>query len=170
VLVVSGAPVWPAAELDPVARLRALAASMPWVGFEEAVIAAPFARVWSYIDDMERGVPQFEGNVRRLEIVRREGERLWLLSESPLGVTLSMQAVLRSGWCVMGTGSGSVQIGMAARAEAPGCTRFAHFEGSRWLGRLARPLFRAFVRRDLASLARLAEAGAASHGKGPSPS
>jgi hypothetical protein len=46
---------------------------------------------------------------------------------------------------------------MAARAEGAGRTRFAHFEGSRWLGRAARPLFRRFVRRDLANLARLAE-------------
>jgi hypothetical protein len=161
---------WPAVELDPVARLRALAAALPHVAFEERVIEAPFARVWSFIEDMERGVPQFEGNVREIQVLRREGERLWLRSRSPLGLTLRMQAVLRPGWCVMGTGSGSVQIGMAARAEAPGRTRFAHFEGSRWLGRLARPLFRAFVRRDLASLARLAEAGVSSHGKGPSPS
>jgi hypothetical protein len=126
------------------------------VSLEERVIEAPFERVWSYIEDMERGVPQFEGNVRRLQIVRREGELLWLESEGALGLTLRMQAVLRPGWCVMGTGSGSVQIGMAARAEGPGRTRFAHFEGSRWLGRLARPLFRRFVRRDLATLARLA--------------
>jgi hypothetical protein len=148
---------WPQVELDPVARLRALAAALPHVSLEERVIEAPFERVWSYIEDMERGVPQFEGNVRRIRIVRREGEQLWLASEGPLGATLHMQAVLRPGWCVMGSASGSVQIGMAARAEGPGRTRFAHFEGSRWLGRLARPLFRRFVRRDLASLARLTE-------------
>jgi len=147
---------WPAVELDPVARLRALAAALPHVAFEERVIEAPFARVWSYIEDMERGVPQFEGNVREIQVLRREGERLWLRSRSPLGLTLRMQAVLRPGWCVMGTASGGAQIGMAARAEG-GRTRFAHFEGSRWLGRAARPLFRAFVRRDLAKLARLAE-------------
>ena len=148
---------WPRVDLDPVARLRALAAALPHVALEDRVIEAPFERVWSFIEDMERGVPQFEGNVRRIQIVRRDGERLWLASEGPLGTTLRMEAVLRSGWCVMGTGSGSVQIGMAARAEGPGRTRFAHFEGSRWLGRAARPLFRAFVRRDLANLARLAE-------------
>jgi hypothetical protein len=148
---------WPRAELDPVVRLRALAAALPHASLEERLIEAPFERVWSFIEDMERGVPQFEGNVRRLQIARREGERLWLESEGVLGVTLRMQAVLRPGWCVMETGSGSVQIGMAARAEGPGRTRFAHFEGSRWLGRLARPLFRRFVRRDLANLARLAE-------------
>ena len=104
-------------------------------------------------------MPQFEGNVQRLRVLRREGERLWLESRSPLGLTLHMQAVLRPGWCVMHTASGSAQIAMAARAEGPERTRFAHFEGSRWLGRAARPLFRRFVRRDLANLARLAESG-----------
>lgn len=151
----SAAPVWPTVELDPVARLRALAASMPWVSLGEAVIAAPFARVWSYIDDMEHGVPQFEGNVKRVEILARDGERLRLRSFAPGGFPMQLDAVLRPGWCVMRGAFG--EIGMAAAPAGPGATRFAHFEGSRWLGRAARPLFRRFVQRDLARLAALAE-------------
>jgi hypothetical protein len=147
---------WPLVELDPVARLRALAASMPWASFGECVIEAPFARVWSYIEDMERGVPQFERNVKRIEILAREGERLVLRSSSPLGVAMQLDAVLRPGWCVMRGAFG--EIGMAATPVGPGATRFAHFEGSRWLGRAARPLFAYFVRRDLARLAVLATA------------
>ena len=145
----SATPVWPAVELDPVARLRALAASMPWVSFGEAVIAAPFERVWSYIDDMERGVPQFEGNVRRIEILARDGDRLALRSFAPGGFAMKLDAVLRPGWCVMRGAFG--EIGMAAAPAGAGATRFAHFEGSRWLGRPARPLFRYFVHRDLAT-------------------
>jgi hypothetical protein len=164
VVVVSAAGSWPVAELDPVARLRALAASLPWVSFDEAVIAAPFARVWSYIDDMERGVPQFEGNVRRIEILAREGDRLALRSYGPGGFPMALDAVLRPGWCVMRGAFG--EIGMAAAPVGPAATRFAHFEGSRWLGRPARPLFRYFVRRDLRRLAALA----IRDGKGPSPS
>ena len=151
----SAAASWPAAGLDPVARLRALAASMPWVSLEEIVIAAPFERVWSYIEDMERGVPQFEGNVRRIEILSREGDRLRLRSTDPLGFRMRLDAVLRPGWCVMRGALG--ELGMAAAPVGPAATRFAHFEGSRRLGRLARPLFRRFVRRDLARLAALAE-------------
>jgi hypothetical protein len=162
--VVSAAPVWPAVELDPVARLRALASSMPWVSLEEAVIAAPFARVWSFIDDMERGVPQFERNVRRIEILSRDGDRLALRSFGPGGLSMRLDAVLRPGWCVMRGALG--ELGMAAAPAGPGATRFAHFEGSRRLGRVARPLFRYFVRRDLARLAALAT----SDGKGTSPS
>ena len=160
----SAAVRWPAVELDPVARLRALAASLPWVSLEEAVIEAPFARVWSYIDDMERGVPQFEGNVRRIEILSREGERLALRSFGPGGFAMEVEAVLRPGWCVMRGRLG--EIGMAAAPVGPSATRFAHFEGSRWLGRMAKPLFRHFVRRDLVRLAALAT----SDGKGTSPS
>jgi hypothetical protein len=160
----SAAPVWPAVELDAVARLRALAMSLPWVSFEEAVIEAPFARVWSYVADLERGVPQFEGNVRSIEILSREGERLSLRSTSPLGVTMRLDAVLRPGWCVMRGALG--EIGLAAAPLGAGATRFAHFEGSRRLGRIARPLFRRFVRRDLARLAALAT----SDGEGTSPS
>jgi hypothetical protein len=67
---------------------------------------------------------------------------------------MRLDAVLRPGWCVMRGALG--EIGMAAAPAGPGRTRFAHFEGSRWLGRAARPLFRRFVRRDLARLAALA--------------
>jgi len=77
-VVVVSAQQWPAVEIDPVTRLYALAAAMPWVSLEECVIEAPFARVWSYIEDLPRGVPQFEGNVRRIEILSRDGERLAL--------------------------------------------------------------------------------------------
>ena len=149
------ATAWPMVELDPVARLHALAAAMPWVSLEECVIEAPFARVWAYIEDMEGGVPQFEGNVRRIEILARDGERLALRSFTPGGFPMRLDAVLRPGWCVMRGAFG--EIGMAATPVGPTATRFAHFEGSRWLGRLARPLFRSFVRRDLARLAALAE-------------
>ena len=155
---------WPVAELDPVARLYALAASLPWVSLEESVIEAPFARVWSFVDDLPQGVPQFEGNVRRIEILSRAGDRLALRSFGPGGFAMKLDAVLRPGWCIMRGALG--EIGMAAAPVGSTATRFAHFEGSRWLGRAARPLFRRFVRRDLARLAALAT----SDGKGTSPS
>ena len=146
---------WPFADVDPVSRLHALAAAMPWLSIEERMIEAPFARVWSYIADLERGVPQFEGNVRKIEILTRDGERLRLRSSGPAGLVLRLDAVLRPGWCVMR--GALVEIGMAATPVGASATRFAHFEGSRRLGRIGRPLFRYFVRRDLARLAALAE-------------
>jgi len=148
---------WPHVELDAVTRLRALAAALPHVSLEERVIEAPFERTWRYIDDLEGGVPQFEGNVYRIDVLRREGEHVECVSHGPLGISQRITAVMRPGWCVMRSNLG--EIGMAAVALGPGRTRFAHFEGSRWLGRVARPLFRRFVRRDLERLAALAEAG-----------
>ncbi|MEN8161085.1 MAG: hypothetical protein ABFS41_13520 [Myxococcota bacterium] len=146
---------WPVAELDPVTRLRVLAAALPHVSLEERVIEAPFERTWGLIDDLERGIPQFEGNVSRVEVLSREGERIECVSYGPLGLSQRMSAVLRPGWCVMRSSLG--EIGMAAAPVGAGATRFAHFEGSRWLGRAARPLFRRSVLRDLARLARLVE-------------
>lgn len=146
---------WPSANLDAVARLRVLAAALPHVSCEERVIEAPFERIWAYIDDLEGGVPRFEGNVNRIEVLRRDGERVECISHGPLGITQHIHAVLRPGWCVMRSRFGD--IGMAAVPQGEGATRFAHFEGSRWLGRAARPLFRHFVRQDLTRLAHLTE-------------
>jgi len=145
---------WPRLEPDPVTRLRALAAALPWVSLGETVIEAPFARVWSYIEDLEHGVPQFERNVLGLRILRRDGERIECVARGPLGVSQRFDVVLRPGWCVMRSRLG--ELGMAATPLGAGATRFAHFEGSRWLGRAARPVFRAFVQRDLRRLAALA--------------
>jgi hypothetical protein len=142
-------------ELDAVARLRILAAALPHVSCEERVIQAPFERIWTLVEDLEGGVPQFEGNVNRIEILSRDGERVECVSHGPLGSSLHVHAILRPGWCVMR--SRLADIGMAAIPLGDGATRFAHFEGSRWLGRAGRPLFRRFVHQDLARLARLTE-------------
>jgi hypothetical protein len=144
---------WPTVEVDPVVRLRALAAALPHVALEERVFDAPFERVWSIVGDLEHGVPRFEGHVRRISITRREDDRLELLSHGPLGSQLRFRAVLRSGWCVMH--ACLADIGMAAAATDDGRTRFAHFEGSRWLGRAGRPFFRRNVLGDFERLEQL---------------
>lgn len=148
---------WPVARVDDVARLRALAAALPHVHLAEAVILATFEQVWAVAGDLEGGVPRFERAVRSLEITGRDGGQLRVTSRSPLGTRMRFRAVLRSGWCVMH--SRWADIGMAAAPEGDGSrTRFAHFEGSRVLGRLARPLFARNVRGDLERLARVVRA------------
>lgn len=141
---------WPVASLDSVARLRALAAGLPHVALQEIVIEAPFDAVWQVAGDMEHGVPRFEHDVRRVEILAREGERLRLVAYGRLGLHRRFDAVLRPGWCVMR--APGVDIGMAASPEGEARTRFAHFEGSRWLGRPGRAFFRRWVTRDLRRL------------------
>ena len=145
---------WPTVEIGNVARLRALAAGLPHVALEEIVIDAPFAAVWGVAGDLEHGVPRFEHDVKRVEVLERRADALRLVATGRFGLHRTFDAVLRPGWCVMS--APGVDIGMAAVAEGEGRTRFAHYEGSRWLGRAGRALFRRWVRRDLERLAAIA--------------
>ncbi|HEU4428565.1 MAG TPA: hypothetical protein VFT98_07410 [Myxococcota bacterium] len=151
------ASAWPSAQLDDVARLRALAAALPNAAYAERMIAAPFDAVWAVYGDLERGVPRFEWSVRALEIVRREGDALEIAARGPLGPRARFRAIWRPGWCVMSDFSGRGQIGMAAAPEGATRTRVAHFEGTRVFGWLARPFLLRAVRRDLARVAELCE-------------
>ena len=151
---------WPTAELDPVERMRALAAAMPHVAVDETVFDVDFDHFWSFISDFERTTSQFEYSVSRARIINREpepeggGERLVLHTLSPLGGPwVHIDVVLRPGWCLMHTRVGD--IGMSARPEPNGKTRFFHFEGSSVLGRIAKPLFAWNIRQDFRKLRRL---------------
>ena len=43
---------WPIATLDPVARMRALAAGLPNAAINETVFDVDFERFWPYIEDL----------------------------------------------------------------------------------------------------------------------
>jgi hypothetical protein len=144
-----------APEIDAVARLRAIAAALPHVAYRERTIEAPLDAVWAILGDLEGGVPRFDRYVRRIRITRREGERLSLVSNGPLGLPMRFEAILRPGWCVMR--SWQAEVGMAAAPLGPGRTRVGHFEGSRFLGALGRWWFGRTMERELAKLARLCE-------------
>ena len=142
---------WPEAVLDPVERMRALAAGLPHVAANETVFDVPFERLWSFISDFENNTAQFEGTVGRARILERNGERLVLEARGPvLGPWMRFDVVLRPGWCLMRTRIG--EIGMAARKETEGTSRFFHFEGSAVLGRIVRPFFRWNIRQDFRRL------------------
>lgn len=147
---------WPSTELDPVRRMRVLAAAMPHAAFLERVLDAPFGAVWRVASDLERGTPQWEKNVAALVVLEREGERLEVEIRSPFGIRLRADAVLRPGWCVM---QGRLfAVGMAAAPEGER-TRFAHFEALRLPGsRVLRPLLRHRIHHEFESLERLARA------------
>lgn len=147
------APAWPMAEIDTVARMRALAAALPHVVLVERVIDAPFEAVWGIAGDLVEGVPRFDHDVRDVRIHETRGDALTLSAAGPLGIRLKFDAVLTPGWCVMR--SWAADIGMAAAPEGDGRTRFAHYEGSRWLGALGRPIFGRLVARDIDRLAQL---------------
>lgn len=149
----SAAPnAWPEIVLDPVARLRVMAAALPHVHLVERVLEAPFDRVWETAGALE-AAPAFETLVGEVRILERDGAMLRL--DSRIGpVHLGLRARLEDGFCVM-HGHG-FDVGMAARPEGEGRTRFAHYEGIRWLGRLAHPWLRWTLPRELRTIEELA--------------
>jgi len=146
---------WPRLEIDGVQRLRAIAAGLPHVAIRERVFDAPFDVVWGFIGDLERSAPQFETGIARIEILERDGEHLSLETHGSFGMSLRFEVLLRSGLCLMHNRLGDV--GMAAAPEGEDQTRFAHYEGTRWLGRLGRPLFSRKIEGDLDRIERLVQ-------------
>ena len=144
---------WPTADLNPVAKMRALAAGLPHVAADEAVFDVPFDQFWEFITDFENNTARIEGTVTRARILERRGDHLKLKARSIIGLWDEFDVILRPGWCVMRARSG--QIGMAAHPESPTQTRYFHFEGSPLFGRLARPFFAWNVRQDFRRLATL---------------
>ena len=146
---------WPAAELDPVRRMRILVAGLPHAAFRERVFAAPFDRVWGIAGDLEHGTPQWKRDVAALAILERDDDRLGVEIRSYFGIRMRVHAVLRPGWCVM---QGRLfAVGMAAVPEGER-TRFAHFEAVRLPGTgLLRPVLRHRIHHEFETLERLAQ-------------
>jgi hypothetical protein len=141
---------WQPVDLDPVRRLRVLAATVPGGAiFTEAVLDASFDRVWAVVADLEHELPLLVRDVRSMRIVATDGDRLQADATGHFGLRDRFDIVLRPGWCVMQ--SSRVVGGMAALAEGER-TRFAFFgglrvPGSRLLARIGAPLGAGVVRR-----------------------
>ncbi|GAA1974919.1 hypothetical protein [Catenulispora subtropica] len=88
---------WPVAELDPVRRMRVLASALPGGGFAQARIEAPFERVWGYLADLDRSIPELVGFLRRFEL-RGDGTAV---ATGLVGNRGRFDVELRDGWCVM---------------------------------------------------------------------
>ncbi|MEU9040532.1 MULTISPECIES: hypothetical protein [unclassified Kitasatospora] len=119
---------WPTVELDPVRRLRVLAAAgagRPL--FAERRFAAGFDEVWSVAGDLSGELPGLIGGLRSFEVGPPSGgaaggDRLEGLAVSVVGHRERFDIVLRSGWCLMQ--SRVLLGGMAAVPDGDG-TRFA---------------------------------------------
>lgn len=48
---------WPVAELNPVCRMRVIAAATPGAAYAEKLIPAPFSAVWEAASDLEHELP-----------------------------------------------------------------------------------------------------------------
>jgi len=88
---------WPVADLDPVRRMRVLASALPSGAYAELRVEAPFERVWGYLADLDRSIPDLIGFIRRFEL-RTDGSAL---ATGLLGNRGRFAVDLRDGWCVM---------------------------------------------------------------------
>src|SRR5262249_1275414 len=92
---------WPIADLDAVRRLHVLAAAVPGAVVAEALVPAPFDRVWAVAADLEGELPRYLSDVRSLRITRVDGEQLEADARGYAGLRAHFDIVLRPGWCVM---------------------------------------------------------------------
>jgi hypothetical protein len=144
---------WPVAELDPVRRLRVMAAANPGTMFGETVIPARFEHVWAVAGDLEVELPRLIHDIRTARITARDGDRLEVRARGHLGQRARFDVVLRPGWCWM---QSRYLLGGMAAAPHPDGTRFAFLGGLRLpgirvlhplLGRVAQPLIDGALRR-----------------------
>jgi len=145
---------WPVTELDPVRRMRVLAAATPGVAYAEKLIPAPFGAVWETASDLEHELPRMVTDLRSFEITSVRGERMTGHARGRLGQRARFDVVLRPGWCVMQ--SRFLIGGMAAVPEGEG-TRFAflgglRLPGIRLLDPILRPAARPLARRPISRL------------------
>lgn len=136
---------WPVADLDPIRRLRVLAAAVPGAVVAEATLDAPFEQAWAVAADLERELPRYLPDVRVFTITNRDGERLEARARGYAGLRARFDIVLRPGWCIMR--SRFLLGGMAAVPDGDR-TRFAFLGGVHIPAqRLATPALTAIGRR-----------------------
>lgn len=153
---------WPVAELDPIRRMRVIAAATPGVAYAEKLIPAPFSAVWEAASDLERELPRMVTDLRSFEITSTRGERMTARAHSKLGQRARFDVVLRPGWCVM---QSRFFIGEMAAVPEAGGTRFAFLGGlrlpaMRLLDPVLRPAARPLALRPIRRLEHRLRAGA----------
>ncbi|MFE4260501.1 SRPBCC family protein [Streptomyces sp. NPDC056883] len=122
-------------EVDPVARLRIMAAGVPGARVVEATLPAPLEAVWAVMSDLEGEFGRFQPDMRSVRVLRVAGDRVEALARSKYGLRARFHGVLRPGWCWLQ--SRFLIIGMAAAPAPDGGTRVALTGGVRVPGRAA---------------------------------
>jgi hypothetical protein len=110
--------------LDPVVRLRVLAAALPGSTLVTREIGAPLASVWAVVEDLERYSPLYEPSIASAAGEER-GDRKILHMTYKNGLREDCVVRLAAGWCLMQ--SPSVVVAFAARSTKTG-TLLAHLE------------------------------------------
>lgn len=119
---------WPTAELDPVRRLRVMAAGLNAVMYADEYIDAPFSEVWAMASDLERELPHLVTTLCAFRMPPGPQERKHAWAHGVLRNRARFDVLLQPGWCLMQ--SRYVVGGMAAVPEGNG-TRFAVLGGVR---------------------------------------
>jgi hypothetical protein len=124
---------WPVASLDPIRRLRVMAAATPGTDLTELIIDAPPDLVWRTASNLEAEMPRLVRDFRSVAVAVSPGdeEHLVMLARGYLGQRARFDVVIRPGWCWMQ--SRFLLCGMAA-APDPGGTRFGFLGGIRMPG------------------------------------
>jgi hypothetical protein len=126
---------WPIAEVDQIARLRALAAGVSGATVVERVVPAQFDAVWALLSDFEGGFGLIEPDMRRVRVAARDGAHIELAARSRWGMRARLAGTHRPGW--LWVQSRFLLIGVAAVPRPDGRTRVACTGGVRVPGRAA---------------------------------
>lgn len=151
---------WPMSSLDPIARAKVLARAIPSAAWQETIVDVSYARVWSWMSDLERSVPSFDRVVTRLRIRDArvvDGAQILRLSVSNLGVPIPFEARIEDGFCLMQARARLYLVVMAAAPVDNGHrTHVLHLEAIPLPGiRLLRRWIQHEVDNDLANMSRL---------------
>ena len=128
----------PAAALDPIRRLRVLAANIPGAAVTEDVLDAPYEAVWETVRDIEHlgGIEVLIADPRirsRRPDPDTGGERIQIEYKArPFGPREITDVDLRDGWCLMQSPRAIAVMAAVPEGER---TRFAHLEAARFPGR-----------------------------------
>jgi hypothetical protein len=155
---------WPVATLGPIARARALGASIPSAAWTEGILDAPYDTAWPWVTDLEVSVARFDTQVTKVRVLARapegEAERL-RITASTFGVAFPFDVRLEDGYCLMQARARLYLVLMAAEPHDGGArTRFFHLEAVPLPGtRLLRGYLQRVVDADFRNLTRLAAQG-----------
>jgi len=155
---------WPVASVGPIARARALAASVPSAAWAEGVLDAPYASAWPWISDLEVSVPRFDSQVRKLRVRARrfeDGAERLQIAATTFGIAFPFDVRLEDGFCLMQARARLYLVVMAAEPLDDGeRTRFFHLEAIPLPGTaMLRHILQREVDADFRHLARLAARG-----------
>ena len=155
---------WPVASFGPIARARALGASIPSAAWTEGVLEAPYDTTWPWVADLEMSIPRFDTQVRKVRVLERDAEygaeRL-RITASTYGVAVPFDVRLEDGFCLMQARARLYLVLMAAEPHDDGTrTRFFHLEAVPLPGtRRLRGHLQRVVDADFRNLARIAAQG-----------